>query len=361
MSFDGSTTTVVAIRLRQLGDVLCTLGSLRALKRAAPDHRIVFVVDRAYHSLLRGVKFVDLLVAEPPKLAGLDGLTAYDGYIEYLRRLHPSRTLDFHSNTRSALLAFLTGAPVRVGFDVRVRKVFYTDVEPRTALQNGKPRSSHESALALVRRAGYVGARGGPLDTIPVTDEERRDGRRLLAGSGVPAAALDRGWVVGLNPGGPYPSKAWPTPRFGRLARMLHDEGMATVILWGPNERQEAERIVEASGAVAHLAPSLSLDKLPGVLRNVSVVVTIDSGLKHLAVAVGTPTITLFGPTSPHEWHIGGERDRYLHPGVSCSPCRLRECPYDTPCMTLITPEEVRLAVLEMVREPSARGAPGDP
>ncbi len=357
MPIEVSSPTVVAIRLRQLGDVLSTLGSLRALKRAAPDHRVVFVVERAYHALLRRVEFVDLLLAEPPRLAGLGGLTAYERYIDDLRRLRPSCVLDFHSNTRSAVLAFLSGAPVRIGFDVRMRKILYTDVEPRTVFREGKPfpRTSHESALALVRRGGYAGAQGDASGTIPVTDEERDEAKTLLVRCGVPGAALDHGVVVGVNPGNPYPSKAWPATDFGRLARMLHDDGMTVVVLWGPHELETAQSVVEAAAGTAYLAPSLSLDRLPGVLRNLSVIVTIDSGLKHLAVAIGTPTVTLFGPTSPHEWHMSGDHDNYVYPEVSCSPCRLRECPYDTPCMRLITPEDVRRGVLDIERELGAR------
>jgi ADP-heptose:LPS heptosyltransferase len=344
MSTDQLVPTVLAIRLRQLGDVLSTLGSMRALKGAAPGHRIVFVADGAYHALLRRVDFIDELLAEPPKSGGLAGWVAYAGYIESVRRLQACCVLDFHSNTRSAVLSFLSGSPVRVGFDVRVRKAFYTDIVPRTVLRDGKPspRNSHQSALALVRRAGFEGAEGEAERTIPTTTEEWREGRRLLAMAGVPDAALASGCVVGLNPGDPYPAKAWPAEMFGRLAEMLRDDGLSLVVLWGPGESGVAQRIAQAAAGAAHVAPALSLDQLPGVLTNLGALVTIDSGLKHLAVAVGVPTVTLFGPTSPLEWHMGGERDRYLYAGAPCSPCRLRECPHETPCMTLISPERVR-------------------
>jgi ADP-heptose:LPS heptosyltransferase len=345
--------TVLAIRLRQLGDVLSTLGSMRALKRAAPEQRIVFVADEAYHPLLRRVDFLDELLPGPPKITGPRGLVAYERYVESVRRLRASCVLDFHSNTRSALLSFLSGSPVRVGFDVRVRKLLYTDVEPRTLVRDGEsvPRNSHQSALALVRRAGFANADGDAGRTIPTTDEDRRQGRRLLLGCGVPETALDSGRVVGLNPGNPYAAKAWPTDRFSLLARMLGEDGMAAVVLWGPGEYEIARRVAEAGGESTVLAPRLSLDELPGFLVNLPVIVTIDSGLKHLAVAVGTPTVTLFGPTSPMEWHMGVAFDRYLWAEASCSPCRLLECPYETPCMTLIEVEDVRRIVQCVLRE----------
>ena len=349
--------TVLAIRLRQLGDVLSTLGSLRALKGAAPDHRVLFVVDRAYHALLRTVPFIDDLIPEPPAAGGLGRLAAYGDYVNDIRSRRPSCVLDFHSNTRSAILSFLSGAPVRVGFDVRVRKLLYTDVEPRAVYRSGgiAPRTSHESALALVRRCGFASAEGTAGGTIPVTPDDRLRGSEILVRSGLSAEAVERGKLVGLNPGNPYPAKAWAPGNFGRLARMLGDEGSAVVVLWGPGEKEAALRVVAESAGAARLAPPLALEQLPGVLANTRLVVTIDSGLKHLCVACGVPTVTLFGPTSPFEWHMGGPLDRYVYPAETCSPCRLKECPYEIPCMMKISPESVWNLVVDMEREMSSR------
>jgi ADP-heptose:LPS heptosyltransferase len=348
---------VVAIRLRQLGDVLSTLGSLRALKRAAPEHKILFVADRSYHALLRGVPFIDELVPEPPAAAGLRRFAAYAEYVENIRYRRPSCVLDFHSNTRSSILSYLCGAPVRVGFDVRVRKLLYTDVVPRAEFSGSAviPRTSHESALALVRRAGFDRAEGGVESTIPVNDEAKREGIRLLARAGVSRAALDGGKVVGFNPGNPYPAKAWTAENFGRLARMLRESGDEVVVFWGPGEEDAARRVAGASAGAARPAPRLALEELPGVLASTRLLVTIDSGLKHLCVAIGVPTVTLFGPTSPFEWHMGGPLDRYLYPAEPCSPCRLKVCPYDFPCMNKISPEAVRDLAAEVGREAAAR------
>ena len=343
---------VLAIRLRQLGDVLSTLGSLRALKRAAPDSTILFVVDRTYHPLLRSVPFIDELIPEPPPAAGLRRFAAYADYVESIRYRRPSCVLDFHSNTRSSILSYLSGAPARVGFDVRVRKILYTDVVPRAEFRNGAavPRNSHESALALVRRGGFSEADGGACGTIPVTAEDRFEGSRVLVRSGVPAAAVENGDVVGFNPGNPYPAKAWDPENFGRLARSLREEGKTVVVFWGPGEEEAAARVVAESGGAARMAPSLALEALPGVLANTRLVVTIDSGLKHLCVAVGVPTVTLFGPTSPHEWHMGGALDLYVYPAEPCSPCRLKRCPYEVPCMTKISPDAVKARIAEIER-----------
>jgi ADP-heptose:LPS heptosyltransferase len=345
--------TVLAIRMRQLGDVLSTLGSLRGLKAAAPDHRVVLVADTVYHPLLRRAPYLDALMREPPVKGGLSSIPAFERYVEEVRGLRAACVLDFHSNTRSAILAFLSGAPRRVGFDVRLRKVLYTDIEPRSLLRQGSPvpRSSHESALALVRRGGFEGVDGSVLGTIPATVEDETSGKRALLVAGIPARAVEANTVVGLNPGDPYPAKEWPEENFVRLAKMLRDEGLSVVVLWGPGERAAALRVVESSNGAARAAPALALEELPGVLRNMRLVVTIDSGLKHLAVAMGVPTVTLFGPTDPREWHMGGPLDRFLYRAEPCSPCRLKECPYGVPCMKKISPEAVRDVAVRILGE----------
>jgi ADP-heptose:LPS heptosyltransferase len=336
-----------------LGDVLATLGTLRALKRAAPNHRIVFVVDSHYHALLENVGFIDTLLPQPPKIEGTGGALDYGRYIENIRRLHAAYALDFHSNTRSAILTYLSGAPVRVGFDVRIRKILYTDVEPRADFENGTPipRTSHESALSLVRRSGFVDVDGPVGNTIPVRGADAIASRQMLLGIGINAGAIDEGRLVGLNAGNPYPSKAWAVDNWVRLANMLTAAGYEVLVLWGPGERDVAERIVHGADRRVNMPPMVPLDGLPGLLNALRLLVSIDSGLKHLAVAVGVPTVTLFGPTSPFEWHMGGERDRFLYESLSCSPCRLKECTIGQPCMKQITPQNV-FEIVEKVGRP---------
>lgn len=334
-------TSILVIRMRQLGDVLVTLGTLRAIKRAAPDRRIVFVVDAAYHELLAPVDYIDVLLPQPPPMDGLRGAARYNAYVDGLRAVNIECVLDFHSNSRSAILAYLSGAPNRIGFDVRGRKLLYTDVEPRIGIHDGRrhPRTSHQSAIALARRWLPSIEDGGGANTIPVSLEDEAVGESALRALGISDGAKEKG-VVGLNPGNPYPAKEWPEGHFVEVASRLVSRGREVVILWAPGELERARSIVAAAGSGVFLAPALSLRQVPGFLRALSAVLTIDSGMKHIAVAAGTPTVTLFGPTSPAEWHVAGAGDGFLYTGISCSPCRLQHCPFgDPPCMLRLTPD----------------------
>jgi ADP-heptose:LPS heptosyltransferase len=333
---------VVVIRLRGLGDVLATLDALRALKEARPDREVIYVVDQVYHPLLENEDYIDRLLPSPPRVGSWSDFLAYVRYVRSLRKLRPGVVLDYHSNARSAFLSLLSGAKSRVGFDVKVRKIAYNVVEPRAEFTGAGIvyRNSAETALRMARHAGADGRKNASLPRIEVDHAALEHGKVLLNGAGVPRAAVEGHALVGLNPGRAHPTKEWPESHFVELARALVERGVQVVVLWGPGEREIAERV---AGAVegAHVGPDTSLAELPGLLANLSYVVTIDSGLKHLAACVRVSTVTIFGSTSPREWHIGTERDGHVWRGYSCSPCRLLACPYGAPCLSDIKPQDV--------------------
>jgi len=334
---------ILAIRMRQFGDVLATLEALRALRDYRPDRRIAFVADSHFHPVIAGLDFIDRLLPSPP-----DNPAAWLRYVGEIRALEPRGAVDFHGNARSALLTLASGASVRAGFAVRGRRYAYTRVEPRAVMVDGQvlPRNSVASALALARHLGTAPAQPAPV-RLPVEDDAATRAHNLMAQAGVPAQALAAGAVVGINPGRAYPAREWPRDRFVALARGLVAAGRTVVVMWGPGEASEARSIALQAGAGVVLAPPLSLAELPGALRALSLLVTIDSGMKHLAVCVGTPTVSLFGSTDPREWHIGSERDRYLWRGYSCSPCRRLDCPFGAPCMRF-EPEEVMSVIRDL-------------
>lgn len=326
---------IIAIRLRQLGDLLATLEPLRALRASNARCRIALIADQRFHSLLARFEFIDLLIPEPP--AALVGAgAAYARYIGRLRALRPAAAIDFHGNVRSALITLLCGSPKRIGFDVRGRKVCYTVVEKRVGESDGRAGPTTAIALgeALVSHVAAASC-DSAIPPMPIRDDERDEARRDLADAGIDNALLTNNRVVGINPGRAYPSKEWPRDRFVSLARALTADGLGVVVMWGPGERDIAAGIVEQAGhAAVRLAPEVSLETLPGLLKNISALITIDSGLKHLAVSARVPTVTLFGSTDPREWHMGTVADVVLWKGFSCSPCRRVECPLrDTPCM----------------------------
>jgi ADP-heptose:LPS heptosyltransferase len=320
---------LVAVRLRQLGDVLAALEPLRALKAYRPERRIAYVVDAPYVELLRGVEFIDALPA-PPR----SGAREWGPFLRGVRRLRAPTAVDFHGSARSALIALASGARTRVGFAVRVRRLAYTVVEPRGEFRDGRrvPYTSIESGMRLARHLGADAARPSP-PRLRVTDEARERNRSALRAYGVEPAEVDGGVLVGLNPGRPTAVKSWAPDRFAALARRIAAGGRRALVLWGPGEEGTARAIANAAGTAAVVAPPTPLADMPALLDACAALVTVDSGLKHLATCVRVPTVTIFGATDPREWHLGGEADAVLWRGLSCSPCRRLACPFGAPCM----------------------------
>lgn len=227
----------------------------------------------------------------------------------------------------------------------------YTNVVPRADASNGRvvARTSALSALRLAQGAGAGVSTEVSLPCIAVGPKVLARGREALRGCGLPEDAVAGRCIVGLNPGKAYPAKAWPEAYFVELAGGLVKLGRKVAIMWGPGEETAAGRVLEGAGEGVHMIPRTGLVDVPGVMAHLSLLVTIDSGLKHLAVCIGVPTLTLFGSTSPAEWHMGTRRDRYLWRGYSCSPCRRLDCPFGAPCMADIGPGEVLAEVERML------------
>jgi len=130
-----------------------------------------------------------------------------------------------------------------------------------------------------------------------------------------------------LNPGGGWASKLWPAERFGELARGLRDLGLRCLVSWGPGEEALADRVVAAAdGAAVRSFPTTLLDYVE-IARRARLVVAADTGPLHLACAVGTPVVALFGPTDPARNGPFAPADAVVRRTPACAPCYSRTCP----------------------------------
>jgi heptosyltransferase-2 len=162
--------------------------------------------------------------------------------------------------------------------------------------------------------------------------------------------------LVGLIPGAAYgTAKRWPAERFAALADRLAGNLGAEIILFGSaGERDVAERIESLSRAKIHnVAGQTRLRELAALLAECKVVVTNDTGAMHVAAAVGTPVVAVFGPTNPVTTSPVGPRHTLIRRPMDCSPCLLRHCPIDHRCMTAIDVEEVFEATCKRTTAPS--------
>ena len=211
---------------------------------------------------------------------------------------------------KSALAPFLAGIPERTGFVGELRVGLLNDLRPG---EKALPRMIDRcGALALPRGAALPTEWPKPELAVPAADAAAWRDSRGLAGDGRP--------VVTLAPGAVGPSKRWTY--FPELARMLTSEGKQVWVLGSPAEQPMAQAIVEAAGSAAHDLTSTDLRNAILALKCADACVSNDSGLVHVAAAIGTPTIGIFGPTSPWHWAPLNPLAAVIETTATDLPCR---------------------------------------
>ena len=274
---------ILIVRLSALGDIVHAIPAAAALRRAFPQARIDWLLDARHREIIDLVPVVDRVVAlRRPTLSG---------WTQVLRELRGGRydvALDFQGLIKSAVLARGSGAARVVGFSLgdlreKTARPFYTDAEPaeggHAILKN----------LRLLRTVGIDDLR----IEFPLAQVESPALTTLRTSIGQARFAV-------INPGAAWPNKRWPADRYGALAASIrHDAGLTPVVLWGPGEGSLAQAVVSASSGAAVLAPATTVRDIVAVSRAADLFVAGDTGPLHIAMAVGTPTVSLFGPTNP--------------------------------------------------------------
>jgi lipopolysaccharide heptosyltransferase I len=324
----------LVVRLSAIGDVVHTLPAVAALRREG--FGVGFAVEPLSRVLLENNPAVDAIERVPAsRRFRLDEARFA---VSSLRRARYDVALDFQGLWKSAIWARLSGAQRILGYARAWRR------EPASALLAGERIALPAEAvhvidknLALLRGLGIdaVGTREFPL---PDTATEAARVESELRAAGL------TGFVV-LNPGGGWASKLWPAERFGALAAKLLERGLPSVVTWGPGEEALADRVVAASrGAAIRSFPTTLLEYVE-IARRAKLVVAADTGTFHLACAIGTPVVGLFGPTDPSRNGPFAPADLTVRHVPPCAPCHRRVCPTHQGIMERISVEEVLTAV----------------
>ena len=333
---------ILLVRLGSLGDVIHALPAASALRDAFPEARIDWLIEPKWRRLLEGnPDLTEIIPLEKKTAAGLIST------VRKLRSAHYICAIDFQGLYKSALPAFASGATRRIGFPSTYARegfasVFYTDkINPR-----GAHKVDHNLTLAQA-----AGARPSP-PRFPLTlrPEDEKQVTQHLARHNLTDFFV-------LNPGGGWRSKCWPPERYGELHhRLAAQHGWRSVISFGPGEERLAQELVSAAGTPAPVALPLGLGPLMALIHRAKFVVSADTGPLHLASALGTPVVGLYGPTDPaRNGPYGGEsQDKSIvvrNPSKSETTYR-RGASYSSPMLS-ITVDQVADAVARLLNAQS--------
>jgi lipopolysaccharide heptosyltransferase II len=353
---------ILLIRLRLIGDVVFTTPIPRALKQVFPAARIAYVVEPAAAAVVAGHPCIDEVIVATPPRSGVRRMLADLALARRLRRGRYDVAIDLHGGPRSSLLAWASGAPQRIGYDIKGRSWMYTRVVARP--RELRPRHSVLNQWDLLQAIdGWPGTLPDPAanrvemapDAAAVADVERR----------LRSAGIDRSHeliVAHVSAGNPF--RRWPEPAFTRLIAGLASGSPARRIILssGPSDREAADRIAAAARQELGTAGDRVVDfgefglaELRALVERSRLFVGGDTGPLHIAATTATPIVGIYGPTESVRsapWRDGRLRTESVEiTGLPCRPCDQRVCePGDFRCLTTLRPEDVLSAAERALR-----------
>jgi heptosyltransferase-1 len=323
------------VRLGALGDIIHAVPAAAALRAAFPASRIDWLVDGRHRAMIDLVTVVDhAVVLERPSIRGWMDVAGR------MRQVRYDVAIDLQGLLKSALLARASGAPRVLGFSIwhlreKTARPFYSETS-HDDVRGGQPEHVIHKNLGLLGALGVTDT-GLRFPLAAVESRALAQVRTTLGG--------DRPFAL-INPGAAWPNKRWPPERYGEVAAFLRDvRGLPSFVLWGPGEEGLAGAVVETSAGAARVAPPTGLSDLLALSRAASLMISGDTGPLHMAAAVGTPTISLFGPTDPHRngpWSPDGVA---ISRFGACGCHYERRCRKQSWCLASIEVAEVTAAI----------------
>ena len=350
MDYAGSkTVNILIVKLSAIGDVIHTLPALSALRKLYPDAHITWVIEEASSDLIIDHPYLDKVIISHRKQ-----------WIDYLKHGKISRTIheirsfmrdlrsrpydlviDFHGLFKSAVVVFLSSGKRKLGYNSmqELSGLFLNEKIPEDMKKHAVDRY-----LDFLR---YLNANVSEPDfLIPIREDNQVHVDELLC-----ANAIEKNdQFVAVSPTALWRTKLWQDEKFARLCDRITEELNLRVVLTGSNQEDLARIQSMMRTPAVNLGAETTLRDLAYLYQRSSLLITTDSGPMHIAAAVGTPVVSLFGPTDPFRTGPYGKGHTVIRKDLPCSPCFLKKCDL-TQCMHDITVEEVFRTVKEKLRD----------
>jgi len=331
---------MLLIKPSSLGDIVQAFPFVSAIKAQWPEIHLTWVVKRRWADLVDRAEGID-------RVWRVDETAA--SWAREACRLRAERfdiAVDLQGLFRSGALAWLCGAPVRIGFD-NAREGspwFYTRRVPVPTMD-----MHAVDRYLLVAESLGASAKGVPQFRFRIPEPDNQAVRNLLHQKGL---SEDRSWVA-MNVSARWSTKRWFLRSFAEVMDRLHEEGLGPVAVIGsPEDRMDAEQLrAIVRSPFVDLTGAVPLGHLPALLSTASLLVTNDSGPMHIAAACGVPVVAIFGPTSDVRTGPYGSGHHVLTASIPCRPCFSRVCRHEPQleCLQLITPDKVVGAVRRLL------------
>lgn len=336
---------VLVIRLSSLGDVVLATTAVEILKSSHPSADVDFLVKKEYSELLEGNENIRRVIPFDSREAH-KGITGLFAIVRELKKEGYTHLVDLHGNLRSRIISALLWGSKTYRYDKQV-------IKRRLLLRGFRPHIKHTvDAYFMALGSLLVGVGFKPAPTIHLSAGEERRSEEFLHITGISKNAV----LLGLNPGAKWPTKRWTEEGFIEIGkRTISELGSKVLVFGGPNEKRLCERIAEGIGEGAFsVAGKTGLKETAALIKRCNVFVTNDSGPMHIATAVGTPVVAIFGPTVRGFGFTPLGKSVVVEKALKCRPCSLHgsdSCPKGHfECMKGIGADMVFKNVKEMVK-----------
>jgi 3-deoxy-D-manno-octulosonic-acid transferase/heptosyltransferase-1 len=354
---------ILIVKLSAIGDVLHTLPSLAAIRKLYPQAHITWVIEEASSDLIKGHPDLDRVIISRRKhwIKELKKgkISVFREVAQFIRELRGRRydlVIDFHGLLKSAVIVFLSSGKRKLGYDSmqEMSGLFLTE-----KAYEDMDKHAVDRYLDLVRYLEHkdsvpvnMGGEGvsdakvceeEPSFLLPVSEEDEKKVMRLLESKGMGESGF-----VAVSPVALWETKLWEEKSFALLCDLIYLKYALPVVFTGTGKESiDLIRSKMKTSAIS-LAGETSLKELACLYRRAAIVISTDSGPMHIAAAMGTPVIALFGPTDPARTGPYGKGHRVIQKELPCRPCFLKKCT-SRECMRRITVEDAFYAVGELL------------
>ncbi|MEN6623008.1 MAG: glycosyltransferase family 9 protein [Smithella sp.] len=310
---------ILIVQLGDIGDIVWGIPAYASVKRAYPQAELFLVTRHPYGDLL----------LDDPHITGIFQVKKnfHDSFslLMKLRKLRLDLVIDLRADDRGAMTSFFTGAPIRAalfypGMAWRNRLFTHLVIEPLPKKE--RVYGAAEQSLQIIRGLGIMEESAVPQIAVSTKSEQKV--REIIANEKI---ISKNGWIS-INPFSRWSYKEWDIEKWRLLINYIWENyDLPTVIIGSAEERKRAEKLSQnTSIPVYNLAGLTSLWEMPALLKMSHLHIGVDSAAPHIAAAVGTPTVTIFGPSDWRDWAPPGGRNIVIVTDMSCSPCHQKGC-----------------------------------